>query len=282
MPLPAICATRRISPQISVDVVGKCLRVTTSCIRLATIVLGVVAVSMSSLLCGAGAFIAGIGTPFAADLFKDDALETAAKHNYWADATPRKTLDSCPIFDPFGKSKVSSSPEGQKAKEAWRDFFAMMHEYVDNLYSPRIEMCLAAGNRLQVITSCISGAILGPVAAGVGIIVRDASGAGGVTVDLDGGQLAREPQDYALDGVQKTVLEFDVAKILLHVKDRLEKTPGLGDYSIVLPSAVFHMFNEDMELFSSARSFIEVTLRRDVTAEDFSESDIAQIQGNFS
>jgi hypothetical protein len=73
-----------------------------------------------------------------------------------------------------------------------------------------------------------------------------------------------------------------VAKILLHVKDRLEKAPGLGDYSIVLPSAVFHMFNEDMELFSSAQCFIDVTLRRDVTAEDFSESDISQIQGNFS
>jgi hypothetical protein len=116
----------------------------------------------------------------------------------------------------------------------------------------------------------------------VGIIVRDASGMGGVTVDLDGGQLAQKPQDYAVDGVQKTVLEFDVAKILLHVKDRLEKAPGLGDYSIVLPSAVFHMFNEDMELFSSAQCFIDVTLRRDVTAEDFSESDISQIQGNFS
>jgi hypothetical protein len=42
------------------------------------------------------------------------------------------------------------------------------------------------------------------------------------------------------------------------------------------------MFNEDMELFSSAQCFIDVTLRRDVTAEDFSESDISQIQGNFS
>jgi hypothetical protein len=145
-------------------------------------------------------------------------------------------------------------------------------------------MNLAAGNRLQMTTSCISGAILGPVAAGVGVgvVVRDASGTGGVTVDLDGGQLAGEPQDYAVDGVVKTVLEFDVAKILLHMKDRLEKTPGIGDYSIVLPSAVFHMFNEDMELFSSARSFIEVTLRRDFTADDFSENDIAQIQGNFS
>jgi len=121
-----------------------------------------------------------------------------------------------------------------------------------------------------------------PVAAGVGVIVRDASGTGGVTVDLDGGQLAAEPLDYAVDGVLKTALEFDVAKILLHVKDRLEKTPGMGDYSIVLPSAIFHMFNEDMELFSSARCFIEVSLRRDVTAEDFSENDIAQIQGNSS
>jgi hypothetical protein len=282
MPLPAICATRRIRPQISVNVVGKRLRVTTSCIRLTTIVLGVVAVTTSSLLCGAGAFIAGIGTPFAADLFKDDALETAAKHDYWADASNRNILDSCPIFDPFGKSKVSSPPEGQMAKAAWKDFFAQVHKDVGDLYSPRIEMSLAAGNRLQVATSCVSGAILGPVAAGVGVIVRDASGTGGVTVDLDGGQLAREPQDYAVDGVQKTVLEFDVAKILLHVKDRLEKAPGPGDYSIVLPSAVFHMFNEDMELFSSAQCFIDVTLRRDVTAEDFSESDISQIQGNFS
>ena len=282
MPLPPICATRRISLLISVDVVGKRLRVTTTCIRLATIVLGVVAVTTSSLLCGAGAFIAGIGTPFAADLFKDGVLESAVKNNYWANASPRNILDSCTIFDPFGKSKVSSSPEGQKAKAAWKDFFAMMHKYVGNLYSPRIEMSIATGNRLQVTTSCVSGSILGPVAAGVGVIVRDASGSGGVTVDLDGRQLAREPQDYAVDGVLKTVLEFDVAKILLHVKDRLEKTPGIGDYSTVLPSAVFHMFNEDMELFSSARSFIEVTLRRDVTAEDFSERDIAQIQGNFS
>ena len=44
-------------------------------------------------------------------------------------------------------------------------------------------------------TNCISGAILGPVAAGVGGIVRDASETGGVTVDLDGGQLAGEPQE---------------------------------------------------------------------------------------
>jgi hypothetical protein len=249
---------------------------------LATFVLGVAAVTASSLLCGAGAFIAGIGTPFAADLFKDGVLESAAKNNYWADVSPRNILDSCPIFYPFIKTKTSSSPQGQEAKTAWKDFFAKMHQYVGDLYNPRIEMSLAAGNRLQVITSCISGAILGPVAAGVGVIVRDASGTGGVNVDLDGGQLAREPQDFAVDGVLKTVLEFDVAKILLHVKDRLEKAPGLGDYSIVLPSAVFHMFNEDMELFSSARCFIEVTLRRDVTAEDFSESDIAQIQGNFS
>jgi hypothetical protein len=249
---------------------------------LATFVLGFVAVTTPSLLCGAGAFIAGIGTPFAADVFKDGALESAAKNNYWADASPRNILDSCTIIDPFGKTIVSSSPQGQEAKTAWKVFFAKMHQYVGDLYNPRIEMSLAAGNRLQVTTSCVSGAIFGPVAAGVGVIVRDASGTGGVTVDLDGGQLAREPQDYALDGVLKTVLEFDVAKILLLVKDRLEKTPGVGDYSIVLPSAVFHMFNEDMELFSSARSFIEVTLRRDVTAEDFSESDIVQIQGNFS
>jgi hypothetical protein len=263
--LPAICATRRIRPQISGDVVGKRLLVTTS-----------------SLLYGAGAFIAGIGTPFAADLFKDGVLESAAKNNYWADASLRNILDSCPIFYPFIKTKTSSSPQGQEAKTAWKDFFAKMHQYVGDLYNPRIAMSLVAGNRLLVTTNCVSGAIFGPVAAGVGIIVRDASGTGGVTVDLDGGQLAREPQDFAVDGVLKTVLEFDVAKILLHVKDRLEKAPGLGDYSIVLPSAVFHMFNEDMELFSSARCFIEVTLRRDVTAEDFSESDIAQIQGNFS
>jgi hypothetical protein len=249
---------------------------------LATFVLGVAAVTASSLLCGAGAFIVGIGTPFAANLFKDDELETAAKHNYWAEASPRNILDSCPIFDPFGKTIISSAPQGQEAKTAWLDFFEQVHKDVGDLYSPRIEMGLAAGNRLQVTTSCISGAILGPVAAGVGIIVRDASGMGGETIDLDGGQLARGPQDYAVDGVQKTVLEFDVAKILLHVKDRLEKAPGLGDYSIVLPSAVFHMFNEDMELFSSTRCFIEVTLKRDVTAEDFSECDIAQIQGNFS
>jgi hypothetical protein len=249
---------------------------------LATFVLGVAAVTASSLLCGAGAFIVGIGTPFAADLFKDDELETAAKHNYWAAASPRNILDSCPIFDPFGKTIISSAPQGQEAKTAWLDFFEQVHKDVGDLYSPRIEMGLAAGNRLQVTTSCISGAILGPVTAGVGIIVRDASGKGGETIDLDGGQLARGPQDYAVDGVQKTVLEFDVAKILLHVKDRLEKAPGLGDYSIVLPSAVFHMFNEDMELFSSTRCFIEVTLKRDVTAEDFSECDIAQIQGNFS
>jgi hypothetical protein len=249
---------------------------------LATIVLGVAAVTASSLLCGAGAFIAGIGTPFAADLFKDGVLESAAKNNYWADAFPRNILDSCPIFDPFGKSIISSSPQGQEAIAAWKDFFAKVHKDVGDLYNPRIEMGLAAGNRLQVTTNCVSGAILGPVAAGVGVIVRDASGTGGVTVDLDGGQLAHEPQDYAVDGVLKTVLEFDVAKILLLVKGRLEKTLGVGDYSIVLPSAVFHMFNEDMELFSSARCFIEVTLRRDVMAEDFSESDISQIQGTFS
>jgi hypothetical protein len=121
-----------------------------------------------------------------------------------------------------------------------------------------------------------------PVAVGVGVIVRNASETCGMTVDLDGGQLAAEPQDYAVDGVQKTILEFDVAKILLLVKDRLEKTPGPGDYSIVLPSAVFHMFNEDMELFSSARCFIDVSLQRDVATEDFSESDIARVQGNFS
>ncbi|MBE1426001.1 hypothetical protein H4684_002660 [Desulfomicrobium macestii] len=249
---------------------------------LATFALGAVAVTTSSLLCGAGAFIAGMGTPLAADLFKDDTLETAAKNNYWADASTRKILDSSPIFDPFGKTIVFSSPQEQEAKAAWKDFFAHVHKDVGALYSPRIEMGLAAGNRLQVVTSCISGAILGPVAAGVGVIVRNASGTGGVTVDLDGGQLAREPQDYTVDGIQKTVLEFDVAKILLLVKDRLEKTPGPGDYSIALPSAVFHMFNDDMELFSSARSFLDVSLQRDVTAEDFSENDIAQTQGNFS
>ena len=63
-----------------------------------------------------------------------------------------------------------------------------MHEYVGDLYSPRIEMNFAAGNRSQVTTSCIYGAILGPVAAGVGIIVRDASGSGGITLDPGGGQ----------------------------------------------------------------------------------------------
>ncbi|WP_281243816.1 hypothetical protein [Desulfomicrobium apsheronum] len=42
------------------------------------------------------------------------------------------------------------------------------------------------------------------------------------------------------------------------------------------------MFNKDMELFSSAQCFIDVALQRDVTAEDFSESDITQIQENFS
>jgi hypothetical protein len=49
-------------------------------------------------------------------------------------------------------------------------------------------MNFAAGNRSQVTTSCIYGAILGPVAAGVGIIVRDASGSGGITLDPGGGQ----------------------------------------------------------------------------------------------
>ena len=49
---------------------------------LATFLLGAVAVTTSALLCGAGAFIAGIGTPFAADLFKDGVLKTAAKNNY--------------------------------------------------------------------------------------------------------------------------------------------------------------------------------------------------------
>jgi hypothetical protein len=44
-----------------------------------------------------------------------------------------------------------------------------------------------AENRPQVTTNCISVTILCPVAAGVGIIVRDASGTGGMTVDLDGG-----------------------------------------------------------------------------------------------
>ena len=96
------------------------------------------------------------------------------------------------------------------------------------------------GKRLRVTTRCFRPVILDPASAGGDFIVRDASGRGGVTVYLDGGQLAQKPQDYAVDGVLKTVLEFDVAKILLHVKDRLEKAPGLGDYSIVLPSAVFH------------------------------------------
>jgi hypothetical protein len=45
------------------------------------------------------------------------------------------------------------------------------------------ETLRTAGGRLQVTASCISGAILGPVAAGVGVIVRHPSGTGGVTVD---------------------------------------------------------------------------------------------------
>jgi hypothetical protein len=48
--------------------------------------------------------------------------------------------------------------------------------------------------------------------------------------------------------------------------------------SWILVNTEFRMRNAVMELFSSTRCFIEVTLRRDVSAEDFSESDIAQIQ----
>ena len=122
------------------------------------------------------------------------------------------------------------------------------------------------GKRLRVTTRCVRPAMLGPASAGVGVRVPRLFGHGPIS-SLDGGQLAQAPQDYAVDGVTKTVLEFDVAKILLHVKDRLEKAPGPDDYSIAPPSAVFHIFNEDMELFSSARCCIDVTLRRIAMAE---------------
>ena len=134
------------------------------------------------------------------------------------------------------------------------------------------------GKRLRVTTRCVRPAMFGLASASIGVS-RNA------TFSLDGGQLAREPEELEKDGMLECVLEFDIVKILLQAKDAIhlptgrkaEVDWGRFRYLLKLSTAVFHMHSADMELFSEYRGTWQVISKRDILEPDFSEQDIVSI-----
>ncbi|SFM12035.1 hypothetical protein SAMN05421830_11521 [Desulfomicrobium norvegicum] len=215
---------------------------------------------------GWGGFVLVIAFSVAAASLQDGVLESAAKNNYWA-TDARTKLDACPIH-------TIKSPF---AVEDWFAFFKSMHENVVELFSPQISVDVV-GKRLRVTTRCVRLAMLGPASAGVGVIRNG-------TFSLDGGQLAREPEEQEKDGMLECVLEFDMVKILLQAKDTIhlptgrkaEVDWGRYRYLLKLSTAVFHMHSADMELFTKYNGTWQVISKRDILELDFSEQDIVSI-----
>ncbi|SFK34672.1 hypothetical protein SAMN04488082_1213 [Desulfomicrobium apsheronum] len=120
------------------------------------------------------------------------------------------------------------------------------------------------GKRLRVTKRCFRAAMLGPASAGVGVRVPRLFGHGPIS-SLNGGQLDQEPQDYAVDGLLKTVLEFDVGKILLHVKDWLEKRQDLATTPSYCPrpssTCSIKTWNSSLQHSASSMSRCSETLR---------------------
>lgn len=213
---------------------------------------------------GWGGFILVVALSVAAAVLQDGVLESAATNNYWATGAK---LDAYPIHklkSPF-------------AEEDWFDFFKNMHEKVTELFSPQISVDVV-GKRLRVTTRCIRLAMLGPASAGVGVSRNG-------TFSLDGGQLAREPEEQERDGMLECVLEFDIIKILLQAKDAIhlptgrkaEVDWGRYRYLLKLSTAVLHMHSADMELFTEYNGTWQVISKRDILEPDFSEQDIVSI-----
>jgi hypothetical protein len=70
-------------------------------------------------------------------------------------------------------------------------------------FSPQLSVEVVAGKRLRVTTRCVRPAMLGPASAGVGVSRNG-------TFSLNGGQLAREPEEQERGGMMECVLEFDM------------------------------------------------------------------------
>jgi hypothetical protein len=61
-------------------------------------------------------------------------------------------------------------------------------------FSPQLSVEVVAGKRLRVTTRCVRPAMLGPASAGVGVSRNG-------TFSLNGGQLAREPEEQERGGI---------------------------------------------------------------------------------
>jgi hypothetical protein len=151
---------------------------------------------------------------------------------------------------------------------------------------PELRVDVVKGKRLRVTTRCVRMAMLGPASAGVGVCVPRLFGHGPIS-NLTGGQLAQEPVEQEKDSMMESILEFDVAKILLQAKDILG-APRVNPYDYgrqqrflyqIQPSAaVFHMYSADMELFARSEGEpLTVVLQRALTEPDISEQDIIGI-----